>query len=332
MPYRLGRPEVDWGRRGDPLACSTWLRTYACGVAPASVTPVEPGEHRPFSAGPFRWRLGLRPLDIEHWIEIGPHHDAVLAEKDRLLSRFPGTVFAAIDGIEDESNELLDVLTAHLVKHVPDRYAVDGDDIVAAGRRFSRSRLHPLDLAGRLVDEDIAVLVERGGDLVFGGGSICFPNRWDLRSKLGQSMADVHAPVAGLNEQLARPIDQFFERLSPQRSFWRLGWTVLDTPERYQPVCGTGGSPLARDAQQLHLRVERETLRRLPATDVVVFTIRTYITPLVDLVVEPDDARRLAEALRQLPDDVAGYKGLRGWRLAAATWLDEAVDNALAGP
>ena len=39
-------------------------------------------------------------------------------------------------------------------------------------------------------------MVERDGRLVFGAGSVCFPNRWDLRSKLGLTLADVHAPVA----------------------------------------------------------------------------------------------------------------------------------------
>ncbi len=265
---------------------------------------------------------------MAHWIEVGPHHDAVLAEKDRLVARFPGTVFGAIDGIEAESEEVLDVLVAHLIEHFPERYVIDGDVIVAGGRRLARSEPHPLDLAGRLVDEDIAVLVERDDGLVFGGGSICFPNRWDLRSKLGRSMAEVHAPVAGLNEQLQRPIEQFFDRLRPEKSFWRLGWTVLDTPQRYQPVDGTSMTRPSGDVSELHLRVERETLRRLPVTGVVVFTIRTYITPLVDLVDDPGDARRLAEALRQLPDDVAGYKGLGGWHRAAAAWLDDAVSTA----
>ena len=63
-----------------------------------------------------------------------------------------------------------------------------------------------------------------GGTLVFGAGSVCFPNRWDLRSKLGLPLRDVHAPVDLLNEQLGETIDRFFDRLTPERSFWRLGW------------------------------------------------------------------------------------------------------------
>ena len=51
------------------------------------------------------------------------------------------------------------------------------------------SSLHPLDVASRLVQEDLIVMIEhRRRRMVFGAGSVCFPNRWDLRSKLGRSL------------------------------------------------------------------------------------------------------------------------------------------------
>jgi dimethylamine monooxygenase subunit A len=162
------------------------------------------------------------------------------------------------------------------------------------------------------VPEDLVLLVERDGRLVFGGGSVCFPNRWDLRSKLGLSMAGVHAPVAQLNEQLETPIDAFFDRLTPQRSFWRLGWGILDTPDWYTPVDGTAVRDLPiRSPDQLFLRVERETLRRFPVTNCVLFTIRTYVAPIGAVAGDCEIAGRLADSLAALPDDVRGYKDVR---------------------
>ena len=162
------------------------------------------------------------------------------------------------------------------------------------------------------------LLVERDGKLVFGGGSVCFPNRWDLRSKLGLSMAGVHAPVAQLNEQLEAPIDGFFARLTPARSFWRLGWGILDTPDWYTPVDGTAAPRPSRagddgehtGVEDLYLRVERETLRRFPTTNCVLFTIRTYVTPIPAVSGDVAAARRLADAVAALPDDVRAYKGV----------------------
>ena len=84
-----------------------------------------------------------------------------------------------------------------------------------------------------------------------------------------------------LNDQLEAPIDSFFDRLTPERSFWRLGWGVLDTPTGTRPLDGTAGPrPVDPAPDQLFLRVERETLRRFPVTNCVLFTIRTYVTPI----------------------------------------------------
>ena len=63
----------------------------------------------------------------------------------------------------------------------------------------------------------------------------------------------------------------------------------------------------AMDPATLRLRVERQTLRRLPRTGAIVFTIRVYMTPLEELVKEPDVPGRLASAIRSWPDDVARY-------------------------
>jgi hypothetical protein len=262
----------------------------------------------PFMDGPapngpdsFRWRLGVRPLDLADWIELGPDADAAIGAKPQLMVEHPDTVFAVLDDVEPESSEVAEAMIEHLRARWPDRY----------GDAELDPSLHPLDAAARLVPEDLVLLVERDGRLVFGGGSVCFPNRWDLRSKLGLSMAGVHAPVAQLNEQLEAPIDSFFDRLTTQRSFWRLGWGILDTPDWYTPVDGTASPrPSSPGPDDHFLRVERETLRRFPATNCVLFTIRTYVAPIPAVAGNVDVAGRLADAVASLPGDVQGYKGV----------------------
>jgi hypothetical protein len=300
-------------------------------------------DYQPYVAGPFRWRLALRPLDLTDWIQIGDDYDHEMAAKTDVLRDHHDTVVATIDGIEPEAAEILEHLCDHLCATRPDWFAREGNEIVnrRRGERWPVSpgddgswALHPLDIAGRLVQEDLALLVNREAGLVFGGGSVCFPNRWDLSSKLGLTMAEVHAPVDRLNEQLQDPIDSFFGRLSVDKPFWRLGWGVLDTDDPYQPMDGTASVPPPIPAigdpstgDRLFLRVERETLRRFPRTDCVLFTIRTYIRPLSHLVERPQDAGRLADALSQLPDDVRDYKRTTELTAAAVHWLSEVSGN-----
>lgn len=265
--------------------------------------------------GEFRWRLGVRPLDLRNWIEFGPDADGSggwIEQKVRLFTDHRDTVFAVLDGIEPESREIADALTAHLRQRWPERFAAVALDAGA----------HPLEAASRLIPEDLVLMVERDGRLVFGGGSVCFPNRWDLRSKLGLSMAEVHDPVARLNDQLGDQIGRFLHRLTPERSYWRLGWGIIDVADGFTPGDGTGASRPARPrACDLFVRVERETLRRFPTTRCVLFTIRTYVAPINSVISDPDSAAALAAAVDAMSPEVLGYKDLVDRADAIASYL-----------
>jgi hypothetical protein len=276
-----------------------------------------PLPYMPWVGGEFRWRLGMRPLDLADWIQIGDDYDAQMAAKAAARDEHPDTVFVALPEALPACSEVLEILLDHLTGRRPNDFARSGASVLnrRTGERLPLDgTLHPLDVAGRLVQEDLVVMVPSGDEqtLIFGAGSVCLPNRWNLQSKLGRTMTEVHAPVSQLNDQLGGPIGQFFERLQPDRSFWRLGWGVIDSPDLFQPlesVARAERAPVAPVPGDMHVRVERETLRRLPRTSAILFTIRTYIVGAGDLLARsPDDATRLAEAIAAMPDDVRAYK------------------------
>ncbi len=276
--------------------------------------------HRPWTAGPFRWRLNLRPLDLANWFEFGDDADGLIAGKHRVLRSNRSTAFRALPEAAEGCAEILDHVVAHLAEHHRDRLGpVDPEE-------------HPLVAAARLVSEDLVVMTMIDGRLLCTAGVVCAPNRWDLASKIGHPLQEVHAPVARLNEQLAAPIDAFFDRLTPERSFWRLSWGLIETPELYQALDGTaparGPIPTASHAgEHIWVRVERETLRRFPATGAVLFTIRTHLSRVDELLDHPDDLARLAEAVGALPPDVAGYKGTATLTGPLLAWLGAASEG-----
>ena len=272
--------------------------------------PYEPWRE---TSGVFRWRLGVRPLDMADWIEIDEHHGDEIAAKARIMATNAATALVALDDAEPECAEVADALAAHLRQRFPEQFA---------GLELDAS-LHPLDAIARQVQEDLVVMAERDGRMVFVAGSVCFPNRWDLRSKLGRTMSEVHEPVALLNEQLEGVIDDVLRRLSPDRPMWRLGWGVIDTDDLYQPLDGTAAPrPVDAPPAAHHLRIERETLTRHPNTGCILFTIRTHQMPLPDLrLVDPASAAALADAIASMPDPIGDYKQLRHTGPAIAAWL-----------
>ncbi|MGB8180514.1 MAG: DUF3445 domain-containing protein [Acidimicrobiales bacterium] len=242
--------------------------------------------------------MGLRPLAGADWLEIDENFDEERALKTRLLEENYDVVVATNPQGDDASRELLDEIRTNLRAHHP---GVDTS--------FDESE-HPIVAASRLVQEDLCVLV-RDDAWRLRAACVCFPSRWDLASKIGTTLDDIHRPVPGYEDGLSRPTNAFFERLGPDRAFWRLNWTLLDSPRLFQPASARVAPE--GDLGEWYFRVERQTLRSLPRTKAVVFTIRTYVTPAA-LLGQRDATFRetLIQAIETAPASLQEYKGWTG--------------------
>lgn len=185
--------------------------------------------------------------------------------------------------------------------------------------------LHPIARCGLLTQEDWCLLVPNptSGDLVLGAASVCFPTRWKLREKLGRSTAEIHAPVAYYDEQLAAPVDALIDRLRVEDPKWRLNWNLVDDGSLFQPERRPGPHVEPHEvAERIWLRVERQTLRRLPQTGAVAFSIRVHQQPLATLAGDADVLARLRAAVDAMPEPTFRYKGLAPFADSLRTWID----------
>lgn len=295
--------------------------------------PLDPAPYLPFDDGRFRLMMGLMPLALPDWLELDDELAADLAAKRALLTTRHDEVFAALPEAEAAAAELLALLVTHLVGHHPATFARDGNRLVnaATGERWDLAApaLHPLDLAGRLVQEDLCLLSAGDAGPILVGATLCSPARWRLREKIGRPLGAIHDPVPGYAEALSRPVDRFLTVLKPDKPVWRLNWGVMDDPEPFQPAARPAPAPItaANAGERLWLRVERQTLRRLPATDAAVFTIRTHITRLDAAIRSPDSAAALAGAIRDMPDASRDYKRIAPVAPALLAWLDGIADG-----
>jgi hypothetical protein len=137
----------------------------------------------------------------------------------------------------------------------------------------------------------------------------------------------IHAPVPTYAQTLGRPVDRFMGALKPGRLAVRYNWSVHDDPTLFQPTGHGRGEFDARITPEnagaaLWLRVERQTFRVLPESGVVVFGIRTHVTPLAEVVAVPGEAARLAAAVRGVPVELERYKSLMPFRDALLGYLD----------
>lgn len=71
---------------------------------------------------------------------------------------------------------------------------------------------------------------------------------------------------------------------------------------------------------QCFLRVEHQTLIRLPSSNAIVFCVRSYMTPLKDIRNE-GDGPRLADAIESMPEKLGLYKMRPFWGGEILPWL-----------
>ena len=308
-------------------------------ISPPDVPFPSPPDYAPFKAEPFRLSMGLMPLDLKDWIEPDARCAVELTQKERLLTERHDEVFAALPEAAPGSAEALALLVEHLPSRFPNLYKRSGNrlDNLATGQRWELhdTPLHPLDLAGRLVQEDLCLMQRQAQVYHLVGASLCFPTRWRLADKIGQPLNTIHAPIPGYAEQLAPTMDKFFDRLRVDKPVWRLNWSLMDDPTLFQPTRdGRKHADITPEnaGDTLWLRIERQTLRRLPHTHDILFTIRVHVRPLAQLASQPDRAARLAAALRALPPSVRRYKNLPAFLEAALTWLERAAEKGRSRP
>lgn len=297
-------------------------------MAARSSAELSGAPYLPFEGGRFRLAMGLMPLAPAEWLEMDARLASDLATKRSLLETRHTEVVSVLPEADAPAVELLALLAEHLVQYYPALFRRDGDRLLNAttGERWDvvHPPLHPLDLCGRLAQEDFCLLAAADGSFRLIGATLCSPSRWRLADKIGRPLAAIHAPVPGYAETLERPVDRFFAALKPGRLVWRLNWTIVDDPTPFQPVRIPGTAAITPENAGAHLwlRVERQTLRRLAETGAVVFTIRTHITRIEAAIGDAGAAAELAALLRDAPAATRLYKHIAPFETALLAWLD----------
>jgi hypothetical protein len=285
--------------------------------------------HLPFRRGPYRMAMDLVTVPEPTWFEIDDRYVEEMAEKRRLMAAAPSNVFAAMAESDAARVEALELVAAALTAHHPDWFEQNGrvlSNHLTGESWYGVRQVDPLELAGRLVQEDLCLVQNREEGPVLTAATLCFPSRWRLLDKIGKPLASVHAPVPLYATRLAGPVDRFMRHLKPGHIASRLNWSLLDDPALFQPggkwrVEASTEITAENAGSHVFLRVERQTLRRLPVTDAILFGIRVHVYPIEQVIDGPERADELASAIDALPDDIQHYKSLLPFREALLCWL-----------
>jgi hypothetical protein len=250
--------------------------------------------HAPWADPPYDFQIGLRVIDEADWLEGG---DAEAGRKAALLARDGVMVWGETEGSRAGQAEVLAA--------VERATGGQGDPGLA-----------PLWAASLLCADDLCLMQrEGGGQWRLAAASLTQPTFFTVPDALGKSLAQIHEPVPGFAERFGARVERMFDAVQPDVIMERCNWTVVNSAEAYLPDptpvrARLTDLPLADAAHGLHLRVERQTVRKLADGAGVVFTIRAWRHPLSDLAADPDRKAAFARAWRGATSDFRAYKQL----------------------
>ena len=267
-------------------------------TAPAQPAPYDHPEAHLF-------RIGLAPVAEADWFE-GPYRAAdgdPGARKAATFAASPSLCWGETEGSREGQAEAMAMMERHFGK-------------AAAPRDFTAP---PLRRAASLVDDDLCLMERREGGWTLTAASLCAPSFFSAEDAVGKSLAGLHGPVTGFGERLLPRVGRIFDALAADSIVERRNWSVVASGELFLPDSTPvrARQPLIapEDAgRELYLRMERQTLRRLPRTGGLLFTIRIWRHPLEDLRADPDRLAAFAGAWDRVMQEEGktfrDYKGL----------------------
>ena len=181
-----------------------------------------------------------------------------MSYRRQLMQTRRDTVFRAMDMAEAACIELRNIICSE------GGYPISADEA-------------PLLGAAVHVQEDLCVLQKQGDEHILTAAVMCFPSSWDVRQKIGRSIASIHEPVPQFSD-VSHTVERMLSAIRVEQPLGRANFLIYTDPELHQPRGEGIDKPIAPNALR-YIRVERQTFRRLPDSLAVIFAIHTYVVP-----------------------------------------------------
>jgi hypothetical protein len=264
-----------------------------------------PLRHAPYADGPADFAIGLRPIAPEAWLE-GEEADPV-ARKDPLFETARDLVWGETEGSRPGQQEALEL-------------------VAAATRIEDRPDLPPLYAAARCVADDLCLMEKCDGAWTLTALSLSAGSFFTAAEALGKRLDALHGPVPGFQDRFGARVQRMFDALPEPALVERRNWTVVNSDALHAPDVAAirarvGEIVPAEAGDRLFLRMERQTLRRLPRTGGVLFTIRIWRHPLAALRERPGQLAAFARAWRAAEPAFRAYKGLSPYDALVESFL-----------
>ncbi|KAK5172376.1 uncharacterized protein LTR77_004015 [Saxophila tyrrhenica] len=308
--------------------------------------------------------MGLQKTDLERWIEIDKSYLQKYQIKKSLIHTHRDEVTCASPECKGPAHEALLLLVDVLTQRYPSMFVkpnghsiknlVTGDMWDLKPSSTNWEKYHPLEVMGLLATDDFFILENdpTTGVTALKGGCVCFPGKricephlylsdsadnqltagWKIEERVGLSLWQIHAgKVPHYEQALSKSMDRFFLRMKSGNLTSRFNYAIDDSDDLFRRhshhnLSNEHDAPLLK-LEDLHLRVERQVLQRLPESGALLFSIRTYVTPITEVTKDRAVAEALRTSTRSYDEKLSAYKNQPLWNDALQKHLSEVLGD-----
>jgi hypothetical protein len=310
----------------------------------------------PFGEDQYMYSVNIEPHGkgktgtvTANTFDVDEHYVAECIDKQITLEQDPDR-YAALPHMMDAQWDFLELSMESLSRDYPEFFSLQKNGKTWAWENkplkikdtfvfgdASTLPMEPFRYMALQAQGDFVLLDQRDETLYADAGFVTSQADWSLAFDVGMSWKEWHGPVPRVSELgvLDRAL-KYLLNLQLGSPVCRLNWTMtinprLDTsPENYPLWGGDRNTVTEANAGDLvHLRVELQTLYRLPRSNGIMFGVRCYLISLKEIATYPRWAKRLHRVLRTLHPDLMEYKGITKYHAAAVSWLSKLDDGAV---
>ncbi|KAH8603144.1 hypothetical protein B0O99DRAFT_647862 [Bisporella sp. PMI_857] len=276
----------------------------------------EPLKFRPFKPV-YHVTMGITNISPSALLEFDRGYLSRIALRRQIMEDHPSIALNADPSIRPAVDELY----AYLIgTYLPTRYPTMFQLSEDKGHLYNAATglyiplappcdpIETLRSLGENIDEEFLLLTKNANEdqYVLRGYVLCFPSGFNTAEKFGMSLRNIHGPVPGYKEKLELSMDRFFDRLEVGRVVQRSNWSIQTHDRLFVPTgnhlySGQEAQDEEFDISRTRLRCERQCLWRLPKTRAIIFSFKTYTSPLQDIK-EEGCGEALATAIEGLKE------------------------------
>ncbi|KAF4975344.1 hypothetical protein FZEAL_7851 [Fusarium zealandicum] len=263
--------------------------------------------------------------------------DRVTLRRDLIAEHGNGVHGCTPEGDEAVGELYTHMLSEYLPTRFPTIFQLSADKAIcqnlATGTSFPTTPVGNMEAAlrvlGETVEEDLFLLRQSPDGHRSVAFMCCFPSGFDPSEKLGKTLSDIHAPVPSY-DKIGASMERFFGRLEVGKAVKRTNWSVQTHSELFN---SKGNHITGDDAYQddeevdietTFLRIELQTLTRLPRTRAILFSFKTYFYPVRQIKEEglgPDFADAIEGLSKGNAPGMWTYKSAVRWGKSVIEYL-----------